>query len=296
LKLAKRRGLWSGDLAALLPSGFAPEYEPRTRHLSRKELYDLLEQLNPDRAARVAFIVATSAHWNETERARREHVAADLSTVFIDGTKRTSRRRTVPVVSAEQRTLLAYALEYAQGIDGALFTAWANVSRDLKLACEAARTPRCSPNDLRRTCATWLHAAGATPDLIAPVMGHVDMPMVERVYSRLRVEDLRLRLRELDGRRDRTQQTLWTPEHARHPRKIAIFRWALRELSLGHIFPAANSSFAARNPSILSLKPRPALQHCRPAHATGSFRVEPTSEPSDRIASPFPGRRLFRWG
>jgi hypothetical protein len=52
----------------------------------------------------------------------------------------------------------------------------------------------CSPNDLRRTCATWLRQDGAPPDLIAPVMGHVDTRMVERVYGRLPLQDREQRL------------------------------------------------------------------------------------------------------
>jgi len=34
LRLAKRAGLWLGEIDALLPAGFAPEYRPRTRALS----------------------------------------------------------------------------------------------------------------------------------------------------------------------------------------------------------------------------------------------------------------------
>jgi hypothetical protein len=82
LKLAKRAGLWSGDIEKLLPSDFGTQYKPKTRALSREELFELLAQLEPDRAARLAFIVATSACWSETVRAKREHVAEDLRTVF----------------------------------------------------------------------------------------------------------------------------------------------------------------------------------------------------------------------
>ncbi len=61
LKLAKRRGRFRGDLAELLPSGFAPAYKPRTRTLSMPELERLLPELGPDRGARVAFAIATGA-------------------------------------------------------------------------------------------------------------------------------------------------------------------------------------------------------------------------------------------
>src|SRR5436189_32485 len=82
-----RASKWNGNVAAIIPPAFAPEYKPRTRFLTRDELQKLLAELTGDRAARIAFIVATSACWSESDRARREHVAEDNSSVFIDGTK-----------------------------------------------------------------------------------------------------------------------------------------------------------------------------------------------------------------
>lgn len=105
LKIALRKGQWQGNIVAVIPTAFAPEYKPRTRFLTESELQKLLAQLTPDRAARVAFIVATSACWGETERARRDHIAKDNANVFIDGTKRASRKRTVPIVTEQQRSL-----------------------------------------------------------------------------------------------------------------------------------------------------------------------------------------------
>jgi integrase len=51
---------------------------------------------------------------------------------------------------------MAYALRHAEGKQGFLFRRWTNVRRDLNEACERAGIAPCSPNDLRRTCATWL--------------------------------------------------------------------------------------------------------------------------------------------
>jgi hypothetical protein len=65
----------------------------------------LLAELQPDRAARVAFIVATSASWKESE-ARREDVAENFGAVLLRGTKRATRHRTVPIVSDVQKALL----------------------------------------------------------------------------------------------------------------------------------------------------------------------------------------------
>jgi integrase len=194
LKLAKRAGIWKGDVDTVMPVGFAPEYKPRERALTYPEAHVLLAELTADRAARVAFIIATSANWTETERARRQDVADDLSLVLIRGTKRASRHREVPIVSHDQRSLLEHALKHAEGPGDPLFTPWGNARRDLHQACERAGIPPVSPNDLRRTCATWLRAQGVPPHLIAPVMGHVDSRMVERVYGRLPTDQLAERL------------------------------------------------------------------------------------------------------
>jgi len=194
LRLARRAGIWFGDPAAICPIAFAPEYKPRTRALTRQELYALLAELLPDRAARVAFMVATSASWRETGLALDQDVRHDLTSVLIRGTKRSTRYRTVPIVSDDARSLLEYAVRHAAGTDGSLFLPWASARRDLLAACKRAGIPRCSPNDLRRTCATWLRAAGVPPDLIAPVMGHADTRMVERVYGRLPVQVLARRI------------------------------------------------------------------------------------------------------
>ena len=94
LRLARRAGIWFGDPAAICPIAFAPEYKPRTRALTRQELYALLAELLPDRAARVAFIVATSASWRETELALDQDVRHDLASVLSRGTKRSTRYRT----------------------------------------------------------------------------------------------------------------------------------------------------------------------------------------------------------
>jgi len=184
LKLARRAGLFDGD-PGRCPHGFAPEYEPRKRFLTREELCRLLASQTRDHAAQIAFMVATSAEWGAVTRARREDVASDLAFVRVRGTKRKTRDRSVPIVTDDQRSLLKYALEHAQGENGLLFLDWQNVRRDLRAACVKLEIPRCSPNDLRRTCATWLRAAGTPPHLIAPLMGHADSRMVERVYGRL---------------------------------------------------------------------------------------------------------------
>jgi integrase len=228
LKLAKRAGKWAGDVAAIFPVGFAPEYEPRRRVLAVPEVYRLLEQLEPDRAARVAFLVATGARLGESDRAeradvdRREGEGCDF--VRLRGTKTAAARRTVPIVSPLARQLLQYALDHAGGEGGLLFRPWPMLHRALLRACRRAgckatgctikpsrkggcRTPECvaaslapvTPNDLRRTCATWLREAGTPVELVAPMLGHVDIRMAVRVYARLDPAALGQRIAEAAG-------------------------------------------------------------------------------------------------
>jgi hypothetical protein len=51
--------------------------------------------------------------------------------------------------------------------------------------------PGFSPNDLRRTCCTWLLACGQSRDHVRKVMGHADGRMIDRVYDQTTPEQLR---------------------------------------------------------------------------------------------------------
>lgn len=191
LQTSKSRGLWRGDIDAVVPPRFSPAYVPRTRFLTHDELDRLLGELPADRASAVAFIVATSAEWAAVRRARREDVASDRCSVRVRGTKNHTRHRVVPIESDHQRWLLDLVLANARGQDGALFTRWDNnVRRDLHAACRRAGIDPCSPHDLRRTFASWMIQAGVPPHLIAKMMGHRTSKMVELVYAQLRPQDL----------------------------------------------------------------------------------------------------------
>lgn len=199
LKLAKRRGEYVQDIEQVMPSGFSPDYKPKSRFLTVAEAPKLFVELIPDRAAWVAFIIATSARLGEASRARREDVCADGSMVRLRGKKTKAAERVVPIVGWAGK-LLDHALTYGEGEDGLLLRPWANVRHDLEAACKRAGIPKVTPNDLRRTCATWLRQDGVEPHLIACMLGHTDSRMVERVYGRMPVESLRnsLEMRLLD--------------------------------------------------------------------------------------------------
>lgn len=191
LKLARRRGVWEGDPAAVVPT-ISVEYTPRSRWLTPDDLDRLLGALSPDRAARVAWIVATSARWAESERALRLDVTREVAR--LRGTKTTRALRTVPLVAPWQRSLAEYAVRHATGAEGRLFAPWTSPVLVLRRACRDAGIAPCTPNDLRRTCGTWLRAGGCAPDIVAAVLGHADSRMVERVYGRLDVAQLAQRI------------------------------------------------------------------------------------------------------
>lgn len=202
LKYARQRGDFVGDIDAVMPIGFDHEYEPRKTFLSPEQAWALLGLFVQKRkgasmadgvllAARTAYFLATACRDGELARARRDDVDFATWLVTIHGTKTKRSRRVVPVVLPDCRRLLVGALMAPVRKDGLLFGRWHNPTRDLALACELAGVPRVTPNDLRRTHAHWLRAAGIDPSLIAPVMGHVDSRMVERVYGRLEPHELR---------------------------------------------------------------------------------------------------------
>jgi integrase len=196
LKIAKRARLWRGDPSDVCPVAFSPAYKPRERALSLDEVQLVLRELPNDRAAQVAYMVAAGAEWGAIGRAERTDVELwpTEAVVLVRGTKRATRWRSVPVVLPVGVELLRFAMSKAEGKSPRLFTPWGNVRRDLHEACARAKIDPFSPNDLRRTFATWLRIGGATPDVIAPAMGHCDSRMVERVYGRLKPTDLASRL------------------------------------------------------------------------------------------------------
>jgi integrase len=189
-KLARRNQLVRQPLEELMPE-LADDYEPGKRALTPWEVMGLASVLPPERMAVVAFAVATGCDPGALWRACSADVADDFVSCKVHGTKRKTRDRTVPLPLPEQRTLLEWAVDHADGgIGERLFSMWTNMRRDLHAACDKLGIARCSPNDLRRTYGTWLRAEGIEPQLIGAAMGHTDSRMVERVYGRLPSEAL----------------------------------------------------------------------------------------------------------
>ena len=214
LKLARRRGEYPHDVAAVMPIGWTVEYRPRRRVLhSGEELERLIAELPEHRGAHVAFLVATAARDSEAARAEREDIDLEAGTVRIRGTK-TELADDRIAIAGFMRPLLEHVLATLADRPRRLFVPWTNARRDLVVAASRASAKArrqaeearalgrhreaqraeliadrlaepLSPNDLRRTHATWLRALGIDLGLVSRQLRHVDTRMVSRVYGRL---------------------------------------------------------------------------------------------------------------
>jgi integrase len=193
LRLAKERGLFKGDVDGAIPDTFDPTYKPKERSPSREEVLKLLPHMLPDSAAAVAFILATSAEDSALHRARREDIPADVNAnvrVHVRGSKNERRDRRVPIVTDEQRLLLAYAAEHAQGTEGKLFRTLGNLRHELIAAAEKAKIEHLSPHALRKASGQWLIDLGVPLELVSRALGHADTRITELVYARVKDEDV----------------------------------------------------------------------------------------------------------
>jgi integrase len=208
MRLARKDGIECAHFSDIVPDDFRALYVPRERWLSEEEVDALLRVLPPERAAVVAFIVATGATYpSEVAPVRKAHING--SDVHLHGTKRATRNRKLRVPSYAKR-FLERAVK-SLGPWG--FAEWKSPGKDLKRAarllsmCEECRIrqgkgarndlktecPDCklvpvfaplSPNDLRRTFAQWLVRSGVPYELAYPMMGHSSPKMLETVYGR----------------------------------------------------------------------------------------------------------------
>lgn len=186
LQLAKDRGVLDKDPAALIPRFRAP-YKPRQRWLSTIELAGLLRHLDESRQRWVMLAVFTGARLSEIESLRWGDLDFERSTIHIRGTKTARSDRHIPLHPTLAELLHPLRSEGAEQVAGA----WHNVRRDLALACRKAQIDPVTPNDLRRTFASWLKQAGRDSLAVGKLLGHTSSRMVERVYGQLDQRTLR---------------------------------------------------------------------------------------------------------
>lgn len=220
LKVAQRAGTFPRPLFEVMPTEWSNDYEPRrtfltpaqvtaliewlaaprayTDALGRKGTREAGEDVRLNRAAYVAFVVATGARFSEANRATRAQIDLKEGLVYFKiskTAKKGKREKWVPIRPATRPLLeQVVAATSGRGSGVPMFERWGNIRRELATACTALGLPRVTPNDLRRTHANWLREAGTDNATIADVLGHMDSRMVDRVYGKLRPKQLRDRV------------------------------------------------------------------------------------------------------
>lgn len=145
--------------------------------------------LGPWKPARRLWVMV--AAWaglrlSEVERLRWEDVDIERGQLRVRGTKTGGSWRVVGLAP-----LLAQVLGQERKVKGPVVQTWHNVRRDLEVACNRAGVPRVTPNDLRRTFASWLVQAGESNFVVSRLLGHSTTKMVDLVYGQLNIKTLR---------------------------------------------------------------------------------------------------------
>jgi integrase len=182
-------------------------YVPRRRYLAYDDALSLLEELAQRRRIWVLLAVYAGPRAAELEQLTWEDVDLVGGWIRWRGSKTEGSDRPTPIAAALRPWLEAWA----DGADpGRVLDAWANHRRDLARACERAglrvgtarigvRVPRVSPNDLRRTFASWLVQDGVSNRIVAWLLGHRTTRMVDLVYGQSAPETLTAAVARLPG-------------------------------------------------------------------------------------------------
>ncbi len=196
-----RRALREAHDRGVLPTmpafpRFSPRYVPREVWLTEAQFDLLCAEIHPKRVLWVSLAALGGMRAGEIERLGWSNAIERL--MRVPGTKTSDARRTIPIAPA-----LKYLLDQVPSATrrGKVVERWGNVRRDLraavtranrKLAAKAAELgreheviPFVSPNDLRRTFASWLVQNGVPLHVVAKLLGHSSTRMVERVYGKL---------------------------------------------------------------------------------------------------------------
>jgi integrase len=210
-----------GDVADLMPDDFSAEYRPRERWLSVEEFTSLLAQLAERWQVWTAVAVYTGARAGEVNALSWADLDLEAATLHLPGSKTEGADRVQPlhealaeVLAGWKAALEAEALEewHQKGragdpppLAGPVVGTWHNDARDMEEACERAKIAKCTPNDLRRTFASWLAEGNVNTLAIAKLLGHTTTRMAEQVYARLGRAGLARAVEALPNHKARTR-------------------------------------------------------------------------------------------
>lgn len=195
-KLAKRSDEWTGDLDTLKPADFSDGYVPRETTLTLEEVMKLFAVMPPDKVVATA-LAGLGCRRAELQRISREDIDLETWTIRIPGTKTKGSKRRIPVVLPAHRALLTLAAE-----SRLLPVKWPSMSAGLPRYCAKAGVTIATPNDLRRSFATWNVEAGVARSDVAKLLGHTSERMVFQVYGRESAEALGQKIRRDVGGTD----------------------------------------------------------------------------------------------
>jgi integrase len=198
---AGKRGLWKGNPRDVVPS-IRIQYQPRERWLTARDGARLLGELGGDRKLWAALAMLAGLRLSEVEAIRWEHVDLDARRLRAPGKKTPSAWRIVPIGPDLERLLRAAKKRMKPRPSDRIVRKWPNVRRDLAAAIErintkdaeaaakrkrqpGAKLTKVTPNDLRRTFASWLKQQGMDSLVVARLLGHTSTRMVEKVYGHL---------------------------------------------------------------------------------------------------------------
>jgi integrase len=184
LKLAKRAGVWSGDLSTLRPPDFSGKSVARTRVLAEGDQEALRAACSPEQWAAVCFILATGSRLGEAMRARPGDADWQRLEITIRATKTHKGIVTLVQIPIVERCGMADRLREAVPF---LPIRWAHMSERLPDVCRRAKIGPLTPNDLRRTACTRLIASGVDAYTVAKITRHATLAMLKAVYDQTTV-------------------------------------------------------------------------------------------------------------
>ncbi len=199
-----RLALAESGIEGVVPK-FSANYKPVERHLSIEQFGALLAALPAKRRLWVILAAMLGGRDSEVIGLRWEDVDLERGMVRIRGTKTAGSDRKAHIPPPVRAALAAVAPDPMVGLvvgtwtnrRRALTAAYWDVigwtppkgwSKGAKRSQSIAGAPRLSPNDLRRTFASWLKQQNVDSLVVAHMLGHTSSRMVEAVYGRLAPE------------------------------------------------------------------------------------------------------------
>jgi integrase len=208
LLLARRAGVWTGDLTDMFPPGFETCYSPQRVDLSHEDAWRLVHYFDhqPHHRAQIAFVLACGAEEQAIVRALRADL--DQKPLPLHGTKTDFRERHCFIALPWQEELLKIAKAGVDGKEAFAFHPWHNAVRDLAAACTELKLPRLGLHKLRHVFTGWAVDDGVSISEVAKALGHTDTRMLERVYDKRDPATMQRRAEEQAAQRQQVRLSL----------------------------------------------------------------------------------------